>query len=172
MRGFPRVRCSAIANPVWHWCGTGTDFGLFQQSQCSLEPERRRPEMVGGGGDVRVAEEVTDVVQLRARLEQPTGELTPQVVEVETDDPGSFARRPPRSPHGTDTVAHFGTEHKCLRPQLLASRIVPKHLENGTESLTDWDHSRLASLCLCFLENEPVVALPLVDMHVAPLQVQ
>jgi Integrase core domain len=95
-----------------------------------------------------VAQEVTDVVELRARLEQPTGELAPQVVKVETHDLGPLARRPPCSFHGTDTIAHFCTEHIRLRPQLPASRIVSKHLENGTEPLTDWNDA-------CFALSRP-----------------
>ena len=60
------------------------EFGLHSL-QHTGESERGALQVATRRRDIRVAQEVPYIVQVRPRLEQGAGELPPQVMEVEID---------------------------------------------------------------------------------------
>ena len=61
---------------------------VFHSRERSRQQYRRAGEIAAGRGDVRVPEEVTHVMLLGTRLEEPTRELLAQIVEAQARDAG------------------------------------------------------------------------------------
>ena len=78
------VRMNPVSARFLLGLNTGNGNQRFlEPSKGAFEPHWRALKISAGGGDSRVAKEHLDVVQVGMRLEEPTGKLASQIVEMQ-----------------------------------------------------------------------------------------
>jgi hypothetical protein len=99
------------------WCANSA---AFHAGQRLLEADGRACQVAAGGRDVRVPEEIADVVLFGAGLEQPARELAAEIVKAQPDDLRASARGVPGRLARRDLLAACVAERAALSARILS----------------------------------------------------